>query len=264
MFNPNPQIIMSFKGILVRLILIVIIPTILVAQAPLYSIEAFASSIPLESAQTIRADWDTKETIKRVTDLAVIFLTAPIWIPVSAMLCLAIFVEQVIDWDFGPFIIEEIRISQDAQFKMFKINMYRERIRKKFIVESPEFKKEATFNHLQSDKNNLRRVGPLMKKYYLDELGQVLNILRGEITLVGPRPVPLAQDLNHRPPRRLLRTGIFCFNGNQNKNKGDTHLKFSTDEEYLKKFKRSSPWELVKLDFLIMWDGVRSILKGYG
>ena len=255
---------MSIKSILVRLVLIITILTILVAQAPLHSIEAFASSVPLRSTQATGADWNTKETTKRVTDLTVIFLTAPLWIPLTAMLCLAIFIEQLIDWDFGPFIIKEIRISQGAQFEMFKINMYRERIRKKFILESPEFEKEATFNHLQSNKNNLRRIGPLMKKYYLDELGQVLNILRGEITLVGPRPVPLTQDLNHRPPRRLLKTGIFCFNGNHNKNKGDTHLKFSTDEEYLKMFKRSSPWELMKLDFLIMWDGVRSILKGYG
>jgi len=103
-----------------------------------------------------------------------------------------------------------------------------------------------------------------MKKFYLDELGQIYNILAGEMSVVGPRPLPVVSESNSFPPRRMLKTGIFCFPANQWKNEGDTFLKHSTDEQYLKLYRESSVWEMIKLDLWIMVDGFRAILKAKG
>jgi len=61
----------------------------------------------------------------------------------------------------------------------------------------------------------ITRVGKILRKFSIDELPQLFNVLRGEMSLVGPRPLPVDEvrrfdDLAHR--RRLsVRPGITCL-----------------------------------------------------
>jgi len=214
--------------------------------------------------QVDEKDATTKRLVKRTMDLGFIVVLSPVWIPVLAVSCLAIFIEQVLYWDFGPLFITEPRFSMGEKFDMYKINLFRERARQQYIREPPDFKKEPSFNYLHRDPSSLSYTGKFMKKFYLDELGQVVNILTGQMSVVGPRPVPMDYEVNSYPPRLILKTGVFCFPANRSKSRGDTTLNYSTDEQYLEQYRRSSVWDLIKLDWLIIMDGISATLKGYG
>ena len=223
---------------------------------------AFIENNPVR--QVDETDVVVKRFVKRTMDLGVIVILSPVWIPALMIVCLAIFIENVLSWDFGPLFITEPRFSMGRKFDMYKINLFKEYARQRYIRESPEFKKDPTFNHLHRDPNSLSYIGRFMKKFYLDELGQVINILMGQMSVVGPRPQPMHYKVNSYPPRLILKTGVFCFSANQGKSRDDTILNYSTDEQYLEQYQKNSVWNLIKLDWLIIVDGLRAVLKGYG
>lgn len=205
-----------------------------------------------------------KRPLKRAMDLAVLALAAPVLLPVLAMLLAAVAVEQLLTLDFGPLVISEPRISRGRVFSLYKLNMYRESARRRYMREAPEFREMGTYAYLAKDPSGLRRVGRLMKKYYFDELGQVLNVLVGHMSIVGPRPRLVQEAVSATPPHRLLKTGIFGFNANRWKTGGKTISRGSTDDEYLEIYRTKSALGLLRTDLLVVIDGLHAILRGKG
>jgi lipopolysaccharide/colanic/teichoic acid biosynthesis glycosyltransferase len=87
--------------------------------------------------------------------------------------------------DRGPFLYRERRISRGREFDLLKLRTLRAHVlaglRADDYVRLPE-----------ADPANLTRAGRFLKRFYLDELPQLVNILRGDLSLVGPRPWPVA------------------------------------------------------------------------
>ncbi len=110
------------------------------------------------------------------------------------------------------------------------------------------------------------RVGRFLRHYRIDELPQVINILRGEMSWIGPRPeaLPLSRWYEGKIPfysyRHIVRPGISGWaqvqQGHAAKIRGVTD-KLHYDFDYIKYF---SAW----LDVLIVLKTVRTILTGYG
>jgi lipopolysaccharide/colanic/teichoic acid biosynthesis glycosyltransferase len=105
-------------------------------------------------------------------------------------------------------------------------------------------------------------IGRFLRKYSLDELPQLLNVLRGEMSLVGPRPLPVDEvkrfnDLAHR--RRLsVKPGITClWQVSGRNNVSDFRDWVRLDLEYI------DNWSLW-LDFKILWRTVPVVLMGVG
>lgn len=206
----------------------------------------------------------TKCFAKRAVDLLILFCFAPVWVPLSLVILFGIVLEQLISGAFGPLIISEIRISKGRKFRLYKLNMYKESARKKYILESERYAKMKTYAYLGQDSNSLTLVGRVMKKYYLDELGQMINILLGQMSFVGPRPRLEVEEISMNPPRQLLKSGYFCFAANQWKNEDHSNLGFHSDEEYLEIYLNSSTSELLKIDLSIFLDGMKAVIKGKG
>jgi len=108
----------------------------------------------------------------------------------------------------------------------------------------------------------ITRVGKVLRKYSIDELPQLVNVLRGEMSLVGPRPLPVDEvkrfdDLAHR--RRLsVRPGLTCLWQISGRNEvKDFRDWVRLDLEYIDHW---SFW----LDLKILWRTVPVVLKGAG
>ena len=84
----------------------------------------------------------------------------------------------------GPFFYKEIRISQGRPFNFYKIRIFKTEAIKQALGAIGIVHTKA----LEIKKENLTWVGKIIKKFYLDELAQLINVLRGEMSLVGTRP----------------------------------------------------------------------------
>lgn len=115
----------------------------------------------------------TQELIKRAIDILVSSLALLVASPLMIVFAIAIKLE-----DGGPVFFSQDRITKDG--KLFKIHKFRSM--KVNAGEAP-----ATVND-----DRITKVGNILRKIRMDELPQFLNILKGEMSVVGPRPESLA------------------------------------------------------------------------
>jgi lipopolysaccharide/colanic/teichoic acid biosynthesis glycosyltransferase len=117
-------------------------------------------------------------------DLLLVILAAPLALPLLGLCALMIKLESPRD----PVLFAQVRTGKGGRpFRMYKFRT--------MVVNAEELKKElAHLNELQwpdfkiTNDPRITRVGGFLRKTSLDEAPQVLNVLRGEMSLVGPRP----------------------------------------------------------------------------
>ncbi|MBI4272271.1 sugar transferase [Candidatus Uhrbacteria bacterium] len=151
--------------------------------------------LPLVHLKRTRLDgWG--RIIKRMYDiLGGIFLTM-LFLPIGILVALAIIIESR-----GPIIYKNIRVGQDGKhFETYKFrSMYKEYCTgpqydedgkaeqyQKTLVQSQSQRKGPVFKVLRDPRRTC--VGRFLERTSLDELPQFLNVLRGNMSLVGPRP----------------------------------------------------------------------------
>ena len=116
---------------------------------------------------------------KRLFDIICAFMgiigTSPIWI-ISILLIL------ISDW--GPLFYFANRVGKDnQQFKMWKFRSMR-------VLRAP---KEGAETSLRPEQDRIFWWGRIMRRLKIDELPQLLNILNGTMSIVGPRPAAVDQ-----------------------------------------------------------------------
>ena len=165
-----------------------------------------------------RADLDHWQiAVKRVTDIAISSLVLAITSPV--MLATALMIRL---HDGGPILFRQERVGRDGE--IFTILKFRSMVldaeeqlrdlRKKNVRQGPLFK-------LASDPR-VTPIGRIIRATSIDELPQLFNVLRGEMSLVGPRPA-LPSEAQHFDEDLLARqhvlpgiTGLWQVNGRDN------------------------------------------------
>ena len=136
--------------------------------------------------------------VRRFLDMAFIVVAAPLWVPIWALCATAIVL------DSGPPILyRQDRVGRHGvAFTMLK---FRSMVRGE--------------NPLVPDASRITRVGAHLRRTSLDELPQLINVLRGEMSLVGPRPIlpqqvaVMTDDQKRRHRVRPGLTGLSQING---------------------------------------------------
>ncbi|MCB0208050.1 MAG: sugar transferase [Anaerolineae bacterium] len=130
------------------------------------------------------------QIVKRIIDLTLILLALPILTPVFFLCALLI----KLDSPDGPILFYQMRTGKGGRrFRMLKFRT--------MVPNAEVLKKElAHLNELQwpdfkiTNDPRITRVGRILRKTSLDELPQLINVIRGEMSLVGPRPTSFAAD----------------------------------------------------------------------
>jgi lipopolysaccharide/colanic/teichoic acid biosynthesis glycosyltransferase len=192
---------------------------------------------------------------KRAFDLAVCVLLLPIVVPLFLLCALAIFLES----PAGPFLIAQTRTGRDGiRFRMFKFRT---------MVPNAEALKPA-LAHLNerswpdfkiTNDPRITRVGRILRQSSLDELPQLINVVRGEMSLVGPRPTSFeASTYSFWHTYRLEVTpGITGLWQVKGRNKTDFNERLRLDIEYVR-------CRSFGLDLKILLETVPAVLKRSG
>lgn len=128
--------------------------------------------------------------IKRIMDLVLVLITMPLWLPLNAVIALIIRITS----PGAPVLFSQLRTGKGGR----RFHMYKFRT---MVPNAEELKSEyAHLNELQwpdfkiTNDPRIIPFGRFLRKTSLDELPQLFNVLRGEMSLVGPRPTSFGPE----------------------------------------------------------------------
>ena len=185
--------------------------------------------------------------IKKIIDISLALIGLLIGIPIVIVFSFVIKLESQ-----GPAIYKQERLGKDGKsFIIYKM-------RSMFIDAENNGPKWA-----DKHDNRITRVGQFIRKARLDEIPQLFNILKGEMSVVGPRPershftYKFNRDIPGFANRLLVKpglTGLAQVNGGYDITPEE---KFRLDMEYIEKMS-------LIMDFKIIWKTLTIVLTGHG
>ena len=189
----------------------------------------------------------------------VLLLSSPI---ILALFLFNLFEGMVIRENRGPLFFYYNSVSGGKVFKKWKIRIIKERYIDRHLQEQGDW--HAFKNEWRPEARTV--MGALVKKFYLDELPQFYSVLRGDMSIVGPRPLAVhhyERDLAQgNVPRSLVKGGLLGYG---HVRKGTAEFGAPVYEyEYVYRFLHDPWYRLFLLDLYIIWKGLVVVLKGGG
>ncbi len=187
--------------------------------------------------------------VKRLFDLACVILSMPFWLPFFGVVALAIW----IDSPGAPVFFTQDRTGKDG--RRFKIIKFRSMVpdAEKLKANLAKLNSKGELSgplKLDSDPR-ITRIGRFIRKTSIDELPQIINVLKGEMSLVGPRPTswsPESYKLWHTERLDVLPgiTGLFQIYG-----RGGTDF-----DEWLK-------WDIRYIERRSFWFDIQILIRTF-
>jgi exopolysaccharide biosynthesis polyprenyl glycosylphosphotransferase len=196
-----------------------------------------------------------KKVIKEAFDKALALTGVILLAPVFAIIALAIKFA-----DHGPVFFKQVRVGKDGHtFTVWKFRT--------MVVDAEKRKAELTAHNeaagalfkMRRDPR-VTRPGAWLRRYSLDELPQLFNVLFGDMSLVGPRPalpVEAAKYGDHMRRRLVVKpgmTGLWQINGRSD---------LPWDEAVRLDLRYVENWSFI-LDLQILWKTLSAVMGGYG
>ncbi len=164
------------------------------------------------------------QVVKRAFDIAFSIIALPL-----VLLALAVLAPAIHREDKGPVFYNAPRVGKDGRpFIMYKLRSMR--------VNAPDLLMDDGSTYNGADDPRMTRVGTFMRKTSLDELPQVLNVLKGDMSLIGPRPdLQREVDLYQGDEGRKLevKPGITGYAAVYGRNSLPWHERLALDVHYV-------------------------------
>lgn len=183
---------------------------------------------------------------KRFLDLVLAIIALPFWLIIMLFIGPIIYIQ-----DKGSIFYNAPRLGKDGKiFKMYKF--------RSMIMNAPDIRNEdgSTFN--SEDDPRLTRIGKFIRKTSLDESPQLINIIKGEMSIIGPRPdLPEAINTYTKIEKRKLevRPGVSGYSQAYFRNSISAEEKFKNDVFYVDNM-------TLKLDAKIFFKTIFSVFLG--
>jgi lipopolysaccharide/colanic/teichoic acid biosynthesis glycosyltransferase len=199
---------------------------------------------------------------KRVLDVSIALVLLVAASPVFAFLFLAIGLDMAVRReDRGAWLYRERRISRGREFDLLKFRT----LRRDALA---GMHGESHVRLLEADGSNLTWAGRrILKPWYLDELPQLWNVVRGDMSLVGPRPWPpsmvakqVAQGLRYREEFVAGWTGPAQVQKGATETSGYARL----DVAYVEAARAAGTRTLLRTDLAILWKTLLVMARGEG
>jgi lipopolysaccharide/colanic/teichoic acid biosynthesis glycosyltransferase len=194
--------------------------------------------------------------VKRMVDLLVASVTLLIWSPLILLVIALIKLE-----DGGPIFFRQTRVGlRGRTFGMWKFRsmvMNADALKEK-LLEKNEMQGGVTFK-MKNDPR-VTKVGKWIRKFSIDEVPQLWNVIVGDMSLVGPRPpVPReVREYSMQDRQRLLaKPGLTCFWQVAGRSEIDFAGQVRLDVEYIRS-------KSVRLDFVLLLKTIPAVLLGKG
>lgn len=196
------------------------------------------------------------DLFKRIFDVILSLLALVILSPLLLVVAIAIRAG-----DGGPAIYAQTRLTKNGrEFKMYKFrsmcmgaDQMLDQLMDRNEMEGPAFK--------IADDPRITRIGRFIRKTSIDELPQLVNIIKGDMTIIGPRP-PLPREVAEYTPyqrhRLDVKTGLSCYH--ECSGRSDNHDFDQWVEDDLRYIRERSLWTDLKIIFMT----VRVVLTGEG
>lgn len=123
--------------------------------------------------------------IKRIFDVIIASIGLIVLLPIFLLLTIVIKIDSK-----GTVFFAHTRIGKNGKkFKMYKFRTMYENAQEMINDFTPEQMKEWKENFKLKDDPRITKIGKFLRKTSLDELPQIINIIKGDLSIVGPRPV---------------------------------------------------------------------------
>jgi lipopolysaccharide/colanic/teichoic acid biosynthesis glycosyltransferase len=199
--------------------------------------------------------------LKRLLDYAI---AAPVFL--ASLPVLAVAAGWIKMASPGPVLFRQEREGPKGKrimmLKLRTMHLDAERLLAEYLERNPEEKLNwLRFFKLKNDPRVLPRIGWFLRRYSLDELPQLWNVLRGEMSLVGPRPFPYYHldqfPASFRNLRASVMPGVTGLWQVTARSDGDLKVQEVEDTYYIRNW---SPW----LDIYILLRTVHTVLTAKG
>ncbi|MFW5750119.1 MAG: undecaprenyl-phosphate galactose phosphotransferase WbaP [Planctomycetota bacterium] len=236
---------------------LIIIPPLVGFTSLWVEAKEIGGTIGLEVKRRLLLPWP--RAVKRVTDLAMTILVTAFSVPLMLIIATLIKLSSR-----GPVLYRQERIGRNGQrFRAWKFrSMVRDAdaVLERYLSEHPELRSEWERDQKLRDDPRVTWIGRWLRRTSLDELPQLWNVFRGEMSLVGPRPIVTDEVARYGEAFRLFTrvrpgvTGLWQISG---RNDLDYDQRVALDTYYVRNW---SPW----LDLYILARTVKVVLVGKG
>jgi lipopolysaccharide/colanic/teichoic acid biosynthesis glycosyltransferase len=197
--------------------------------------------------------------LKRILDVSVAALLLFLALPLAGAIALAIVLEKR-----GPVFFAHTRIGKGRRrFRLWKFRSMvvdADAMLTRHLVAHPDDLAEWREMHKLKDDPRVTRVGRLLRRSRLDELPQLISVLRGDMSMVGPRPIVEEEISKYGPSFSLYvqvlpgLTGLWQISGR-------AHTSYRERTELDMKYMRE---RTIRMDLLVLLKTVPVVIFGRG